>query len=41
MEPDFNFFNKLVGKWVMENAERAGSIAPEQFGSRKTKGSMQ
>jgi Reverse transcriptase (RNA-dependent DNA polymerase) len=41
MEHDYNFFNKLVGKWVMANAERAGSIASEQFGSRKQKSSIQ
>jgi hypothetical protein len=41
MEPDFNFFNKLVGKWVMANAEQAGSLAIEQFGSRKNKSSIQ
>jgi hypothetical protein len=41
MEPDYNFFNKLIGKWVMANAEKAGSLAPEQFGSRKQKSSIQ
>jgi Reverse transcriptase (RNA-dependent DNA polymerase) len=41
MEPDFNFFNKIIGKWVMANAEGAGSIATEQFGSRKSKSSIQ
>jgi hypothetical protein len=41
MEPDYNFFNKLIGKWVMANAEQSGSIATEQFGSRKQKSSIQ
>jgi hypothetical protein len=31
MEPDFNFFNKLIGKWVMSNAEQANSIAQEHL----------
>jgi hypothetical protein len=41
MEPDFNFMNKIIGKRVMHQAERAGSIAPEQFGSRKSKNSIE
>ena len=40
MEPDFNFTNKIIGKRVMANAEKAGTIAPEQFGSRKKKSSI-
>jgi hypothetical protein len=37
MEADFNFMNKIIGRRVMQNAERAKSIAVEQFGSRKQK----
>jgi Reverse transcriptase (RNA-dependent DNA polymerase) len=40
MEADFNFLNKVIGKRVMEKAEQSGSIAPEQFGSRKQKSSI-
>ena len=40
LEPDFNFTNKIIGKRVMANAERAQSIAPEQFGSRKNKSAI-
>jgi Reverse transcriptase (RNA-dependent DNA polymerase) len=40
MVADFNFLNKIIGRRVMENAERAHSIAPEQFGSRKGKSSI-
>jgi Reverse transcriptase (RNA-dependent DNA polymerase) len=40
MEPDFNFTNKVIGKRVMANAERANSVAPEQFGSRKKKSAI-
>ena len=40
MEPDFNFINKLIGKRVMATAEKANSIANEQFGSRKAKSSI-
>jgi Reverse transcriptase (RNA-dependent DNA polymerase) len=41
MEPDFNFMNKIIGKRVMNHAEKARSIAPEQFGRRKGKNSIQ
>ena len=40
MEPDFNFLNKLIGKRIMEMAEKAGTLAPEQFGSRKKKSAI-
>jgi Reverse transcriptase (RNA-dependent DNA polymerase) len=40
MEPDCNFGNKIIGKRVMAMAEKAGTIAPEQFGSRKKKSSI-
>jgi hypothetical protein len=40
MEPDFNFVNKLFGRRLMRNAEVHGSIAPEQFGSRKHKSAI-
>jgi Reverse transcriptase (RNA-dependent DNA polymerase) len=37
MEADFNFLNKIIGRRIMQQAEEARSIAPEQFGSRKQK----
>ena len=40
MEPDFNYLNKIIGKRVMQTAEKANSIAPEQFGSRKQKSAI-
>jgi Reverse transcriptase (RNA-dependent DNA polymerase) len=40
MEPDFNFVNKLIGKRTMAMAEKAGTLAPEQFGSRKKKSAI-
>jgi Reverse transcriptase (RNA-dependent DNA polymerase) len=40
MEADFNMLNKIIGRRIMSNAESANSIAPEQFGSRKNKGSI-
>jgi hypothetical protein len=40
MEADFNFLNKLAGKRIMANAEQSGSIADEQFGSRKSKSAI-
>jgi Reverse transcriptase (RNA-dependent DNA polymerase) len=40
MEADYNFLNKLIGKRVMGHAEKAKTIAPEQFGSRKMKSSI-
>jgi hypothetical protein len=35
MEADFNFLNKIIGGRVMAHAEQCGTIAPEQYGSRK------
>jgi Reverse transcriptase (RNA-dependent DNA polymerase) len=37
---DFNFLNKIIGRRIMQQAEEACSIAPEQFGSRKQKSSI-
>ena len=34
-EPDFNFTNGRTGRLAMENAEKHGTIPPEQYGSRK------
>ena len=36
-EADFNALNKILGKAMLENGERCGSIACEQYGSRKNK----
>ena len=35
MAADFNHNNKLIGKHLMTNGERAGIFAEEQYGSRK------
>jgi hypothetical protein len=35
-----NFMNKLISKRVMRLAEKAQSIAPEQFGIRRQKSSI-
>jgi Reverse transcriptase (RNA-dependent DNA polymerase) len=40
LEADFNFLNKLIGKRVMKHAEEMGSLAPEQYGSRKRKSAL-
>jgi Reverse transcriptase (RNA-dependent DNA polymerase) len=40
MEADFNFLNKLIGKRVMAHAEACGTIAQEQYGSRKQKSAL-
>lgn len=40
MEPDFNFTNKIIGRRIMYNAEQAGTVAIEQYGSRKAKSSI-
>jgi hypothetical protein len=40
MEPDFNFINKIFGRRLMRNAEKYGTVAPEQFGSRKNKSAI-
>ena len=39
-EADWNYMNKLVGKRIMENAEKADNIATEQYGSRKRKSAI-
>lgn len=38
---DWNFGNKLLGNRIMRHAEKHGTIAPEQYGSRKDKSSIQ
>lgn len=38
---DWNFGNKLLGNRIMRHAEKHGTIAPEQYGSRKNKSSIQ
>ena len=37
MQPDFNFGNKLVGRAMMEQAERLHLLPEAQYGSRKNK----
>jgi Reverse transcriptase (RNA-dependent DNA polymerase) len=39
-EPDWNLLNKIVALRTMHQAEKAGSIAPEQYGSIKHKSSI-
>ena len=34
-ESDFNFNNKMIGKNMMQEAERSGTLAREQYGSRQ------
>jgi hypothetical protein len=38
---DWNFGNKLLSSRIMYHAEQHGTIAPEQYGSRKGKSSIQ
>jgi hypothetical protein len=40
LEADFNFLNKLMGKRIMQNAEKGHTVAAEQFGSRKNKSAI-
>ena len=40
MVADFNYMNKMMGRITMKHAEKAGSIAPERFGSRKHKSAI-
>jgi len=40
MNSAFNANNKLIGKRMMEAAEKAGALAPEQYGSRKQMNSI-
>jgi Reverse transcriptase (RNA-dependent DNA polymerase) len=39
-ECDFNHLNKIIGKRLMKHAEKANSIALEQYGSRKRKSAI-
>jgi hypothetical protein len=39
-EADFNFNNKLLGKYILAHAERFNLIAKEQYGSRKGKSTI-
>jgi hypothetical protein len=41
MDARFNHNNKLIGKKMMEYGESHGLLAPEQFGSRKSKSAME
>jgi hypothetical protein len=37
MDGGFNHLNKIIGKHAMSNAEKCGTIAQEQYNSRKQK----
>jgi len=39
-EADFNYNNKWLGRAIMFNAESAGMMADEQYGSRKNKSAI-
>ena len=39
-ESDFNFNNKIIGRKALENGERHGAIAIEQYGSRRGKSAI-
>ena len=39
-EADFNFNNKILGRRAMQHAESIQELAPEQYGSRKHKSSI-
>ena len=39
-EADFNFNNKILGRRAMQHAEAIDELAPEQYGSRKHKNSI-
>ena len=39
-EADFNFNNKILGRCAIQQAEDLNNIAPEQYGSRKNKSSI-
>ena len=41
MDARFNHNNKLISKKMMEYGERHNLLAPEQFGSRKHKSSIE
>ena len=36
-EADYNFNNKMLGKMMMYHAEKENRLAPEQYGSRRSK----
>ena len=38
---EFNFMNKILGRDMLANAESNNSLAPELFGSRKTKSAIE
>ena len=40
-EADFNFNNKILAKRMMTTAEKAGVLAPEQYGSRNKKNAIE
>ena len=40
-EADYNFNNKVLGRRMMYNAESANILAPEQYGSRKSKAAIE
>ena len=39
-EADFNAANKILGRSMLKNGEKCGSIAKEQYGSRKNKSAI-
>ena len=39
-ESDFNFNNKILGRRAIQHAKEIDGIAPEQYGSRKYKSSI-
>jgi hypothetical protein len=41
MDARFNHNNKLIGKKMMEYGEKYNMLAPEQFGSRKSKSAIE
>lgn len=41
MDARFNHNNKLIGKKMMEYGEKHGLLAPEQYGSRKSKSAIE
>ena len=41
MDVRFNHANKLIGKKIMEYGEEHGLLANEQFGSRKSKSTLE
>ena len=41
LDTTFNHNNKIIGKTIMQNGEKHGAIAPEQYGSRKRKSAIE